>query len=274
MLRRRRTYSGALRCEVIALGILLVLAMLFYAFESSYVLQSHVYTQEVATGFDYTALAVSDVPFYNAAGHPPIEVHRPALYSFDYFVFATNNLRPFVAVYTLAAVAAVVLIPLDTLGALLYQPLVAIMALVEAAKLVYFLLYALDLFGLECVEYPFCRNRNPAQPTVVDSTFVVAMIACGVFLIVDIFLLRLPGIVRRARLASDPIGNKMSDDETDGGATSSSSSWRTMGDEYGIGSAAARRRPKLPKKAKREPPMNRRDAEALEALRNVPKLDL
>lgn len=262
MLRQRRRYSGALRCEIIALGILLVLSSLYFAFEASYVRQSQIYTQEVATGFSYTALAVSDVPFYNSAGHPPIEVQRPALYSFDYYVFATSNLRPFVFVYTLTAVNAAVLIPLDTLGALLYQPLVALMMLVELAKAVYFSLYAFDLFGLECVEHPFCRDRNPATPEEVDSRFWVALASALWFFLVNIFLLRLPGIVRRARLASDPIGTKLSDDEEASVG---------FGNEYGIGKKSRRR---IAPKPKPKQMLNKRDMAAREALDSVPLMEL
>jgi len=206
----KRSYPGGFRCQLISIGVLLALASLFHAFTSSYVQQNQVYTQDAAQGSAFTALAASNVPFYNAGGFPVISGSTTELYSFDWFVFATDSLRPFLMVYTLVAVVLAVLVPLDTLTALLYQPIVVIILLVELAKVVYFLIILLGLFGFSCSAYAFCRNRNPAITATPDFSFILSLISAGVFAVVAIALTSLPGTVRRAHLSSDPIGARIS----------------------------------------------------------------
>jgi|SRR6056297_3238972 len=206
----RRGYSGSFRCQLIGLGILLTLAALVHAFSSSFVQQNQVYTQAAAQGSSFTALAASDVPFYKAGGFPMIPGSQTQVYSFNWWVFATDALRPFLLVYTLVAALLAVLIPLDSLGALLYQPVVIIVLLVELAKVIYFALYLLNLFGLNCAEFAFCRNRNPAMTATPDPSFIVAISVAGFFTLVSIALTTLPTVVRKAHLASDPIGASFS----------------------------------------------------------------
>lgn len=205
----RRSYPGNFKCQLIAIGALLLLATLFHVFLSSYVQQNQVYTQAAAQGSAFTALAVGDVAFYNAGGFAPIDGAQTQVYSFNWFVFASDALRPFVVTYTLVAVVLAVLIPLDTLTALLYQPIVILLLLVELAKLVYYVLILLGLFGFSCAGFAFCRNRNPAITATPDFAFIVSLIGTGVWALVYIVLTTLPGAVRRAHLASDPIGAQL-----------------------------------------------------------------
>lgn len=211
----RRTYPGGLRCQLIVLGILLTIASLVHSFSSSYVQQNHVYTQAAAQGSSFTALSASDVPFYKAGGFPMVPGSQTQVYCFNWFVFATDSLRPFLLVYSLVAALLAVLIPLDSLGALFYQPVVILILLVELAKVIYFALYLLNLFGLNCAEFAFCRNRNPAITATPDASFIVAISVAGFFAVVCGALTTLPGVVRKAHLASDPIGSAFSGSDED-----------------------------------------------------------
>lgn len=201
----RRAYPGGFRCRLIGLGVLVTLASLYTAFHTAFVTQNQIFTQDAAQGSSFTALATSQVPFYNAAGFPPIAPSQTELYNFNWFVFATDALRPFVLVYSMTAAILAVLVPFDTLSGILYQPVVVVALLVELAKLVYFVLILLGAFGLQCSSYAFCRNRNPAFTASVDGSFIVALISTGVYSIVYLALTSLPGAVRRAHLASDPV---------------------------------------------------------------------
>jgi len=191
------------------LGVFLAVVSLYHAFSSSYVQQNQIYTQALVEGSSFTALSASDVPMYNAGGFPVIPGSQTQVYAFDWFVFATDSLRPFLLVYTLVAVILAVLVPLDTLTALLYQPVVVIFLLIELAKLVYFALIGFELFGFSCVAYAFCRNRNPAITATPDTAFFIAVASTVLFVIVDIALTVLPGTVKKAHLSSDPIGNQL-----------------------------------------------------------------
>lgn len=212
---RRRTYPGGFRCRLISLGVLLTLASVFYAFSASIVQQNQIFTQDAAQGSSFTALAASQVPTYNAAGFAPIDGSQTEIYSFDWFVYATDSLRPFVMVYSLVAALLAVLVPLDTLTGVLYQPVVIIALLIELAKLVYFLLILGGVLGLSCASYAFCRNRNPAITGTTDGSFIFELISTGVFSVVYIALTTLPGTVRRAHLSSDPIGARQSPPSSD-----------------------------------------------------------
>ena len=205
MARGQRSYPGGLRCQIISIGILLALASLYHGFSTSYVQQNQVFTQSAAQGASFTALSASDVPFYNAGGFAPIDDATTQLYSFNWFVFASDALRPFLMVYTLVAVVLAVLVPLDTLSALLYQPIVTLVLLLELAKVVYFLLILFGVFGFSCASYAFCRNRNPAITATPDNSFIVALISAAFFVVVAIALTTLPSAVRKAHLSSDPI---------------------------------------------------------------------
>ena len=205
MPRYKRTYSGAFRCQVIVTGIVVVLASLYQAFSSSYVQQNQVYTQDVAHGSSFTALSAGDVPFYNAGGYPVIDGATTQIYHFQWFVYATDSLRPAVLVYALFALTLAVVIPLDKVNVLLYQVIVIVFLLLELVKLVYFILIIINIFGLSCVNHAFCRNRNPAYTATPDTSFVIVLISSAVFVVVYIVLSALPRAIRSERLSSNPV---------------------------------------------------------------------
>lgn len=148
------------------------------ALYTAYVTQSLVHTHKVGiNGATYTTLSVSSVEFYNAGGFEPIDGVQTSLYSFEWFVFATDHLRQVSAVIIMA------LLPLDRIANVIFVPFLAVGLLVEAAKLAYFLTILFGLFGQSCVDYAFCRNRNPAVSPQPDSRYIISLIACGVYIL-------------------------------------------------------------------------------------------
>lgn len=173
-----------------ALTLTLAVASTLY---SAFVTQSLIHTQEVAQGASFTALSVSSIEYYNAAGFTPIDGSQSALYSFDWFVYATDALRP------LGLVGILLMLPLSELTSYLFTPFVAIGLLLELAKLIYNALVLFGLFGFSCVSYAFCRNRNPAQPDTPDASYIISTVLSGAFILYYIVLLVLPRALRAKR---------------------------------------------------------------------------
>lgn len=143
------------------------------------------------------------MPFFNAAGPPPVTGAAAQQYNFTWFVFASDALRAPIAVFALAVLLAAISIPLGNAAMFIYQPVVVLFALLELAKLAYQLLTLFSVLGLSCVASAACRNRNPATPATADLSFVLATIGSGVFVLVGLALTTLPGAVRRQLQATE-----------------------------------------------------------------------
>lgn len=203
----KRTYSGSLRCKLVTIGVLLILASLLNAFSSAVVQQNQVYTQAAAEGSSFTALAASDVPFFNAGGFAPIAGSSSQVYSFAWWVFATDYLRPIGIAVSLVSVMMAIVIPLDSIA--FVQVVLIPWILLEVAKVVYFVFVLYGLLGLSCESEPFCRNHNPAITATPDFSFYVALWSTVAFAVIAIAVTILPPTFRRAHLSSDPIGRGM-----------------------------------------------------------------
>lgn len=144
---------------------------------------------------DSTVVTQADIPFYNYPAQTLV-LSAAARYSFDWVLYFTDALRVVPMVLYAVAVKQAVFFRTTT-TVFFYAPVVGLFALLELVKLVYFAYWAL----FRCIDYPFCVQHNAALPhDSVQSTFTLAIVSAGVFLVGDLFYLGLPRLVRRAAL--------------------------------------------------------------------------
>ena len=136
------------------------------------------------------------IDYYNRPGLvPPIDQASTAINSFDWFVYASDalDILPLLAVPGSLLIAQEYLLPSVTpTGMPLFMTLIA---LVQAAKSVYFSLYFFSLFGLNCAEYAFCINHDlGTAASTPDISFAIELFTGYGLLAVSLLMLYVPSI--------------------------------------------------------------------------------
>ena len=158
-------------------------------------------------------ISTGDVPYYNRGdADPDFSAAAANVNTFDWFVFASDALLVLVPVYSLVAMTFGLLCGLSGLAATGAPLFVALIALWQTFKSVYFTLYFFSLFGLKCAAYPLCQNRDPSiavgSP---DTLFTVELFTTYALTLATYFVATLPSVYRSAQRRTLVIGARYAD---------------------------------------------------------------
>lgn len=222
---RGRGYPSSFTC-----GIVLYLVAVFIWVLGLVFWVSFVHTRIVFVEAPF--LSASSIPYYNyPLVMPPTDTALAEAFSLDWFIYASDLLLFFVAFYILATLVFALLQQIRSLNSLGFSIVVTLILLVQLAKSVYFSLYWFDAStSFSCKNYPFCVNRNPAEPPdSADTTFLVEIYFTYAYTLLTLVLYGLPSVYKSASIQTLRIGSKCIDcgDKLPSGSSLESGSRRT-----------------------------------------------
>jgi hypothetical protein len=202
--RQRNSLPGAFR-----FGVCATFGLVFLYAAALAVLYIIVHQSMVWLHSPY--LQASNVPYYNRPGGS-VNTSQAQFMSFDWWVYALDVLNFIPLFYTVGAMLLALSFGLRGLGSTGLWIFMLLLMLIELSKLVYWLLYLIDVsYHFSCRRYPFCVARSATATSIVDPTFVWLLICHSVIVFIDILLLVIPFSSYRAggRVLQETFGAQM-----------------------------------------------------------------